>query len=95
MQFSIITSIYKNDNPLFVSQALDSMLVNQTIKPSEIVMVIDGPINNDLMEIIACYQTDYPSVLRVIKLSKNGGLGNALQIALENTKYELVARMDE
>ena len=39
--FSIITSIYKNDKPEFVRVALDSMLINQTVKPTEIVLVRD------------------------------------------------------
>ena len=40
--FSIITSVYKNDKPDFVRVALDSMLVEQSVKPTEIVLVRDG-----------------------------------------------------
>ena len=40
--FSVITSIYHNDTPDFVRVALDSMLVHQTLKPTEVVLVRDG-----------------------------------------------------
>ena len=41
-KFSVVTSVYRNDKPEFVRVALDSMLVEQTLKPSEIVLVQDG-----------------------------------------------------
>ena len=48
--FSIITSIYKNDKPEFVRVSLDSMLINQTIKPTEI---------NIMMSIINLIMVNY------------------------------------
>ena len=47
-QFSVITSVYKNDKEEFVRVALDSMLVNQSAKPAEIVLVQDGPVSENL-----------------------------------------------
>lgn len=44
LNFSIVTSVYKNDKPEFVRVALDSMLVHQSIKPDEIVLVKDGAV---------------------------------------------------
>ncbi|MBP0969334.1 MAG: glycosyltransferase [Oscillospiraceae bacterium] len=37
---------------------------------------------------------DHRTRLKVIRLKKNSGLGNALRTALENSSYGLVARMD-
>lgn len=93
-QFSIITSVYENDKPEFVRVALDSMLVNQSIKPSEIVLVQDGPVPGELSNLLSEYETKYPEVMNIIRLEKNGGLGNALKLGTETAKYELVARMD-
>lgn len=42
--FSVITSVYKNDRPEYIRAALDSMLVEQTMKPNEIVLVQDEPV---------------------------------------------------
>ena len=92
--FSIITSVYKNDKPEFVRVALDSMLVNQSTKPSEIVLVQDGPVSDELSSLLSEYETKYPEVMNIIRQEKNGGLGNALRLGTETAKYELVARMD-
>lgn len=93
-QFSIITSVYKNDKPEFVRVALDSMLVNQSVKPSEIVLVQDGPVPDELSNLLSEYETKYPEVMNIIRLEKNGGLGNALKLGTETAKYDIVARMD-
>lgn len=94
VKFSVCTSIYKNDKPEFVKVALDSMLVHQSVKPAEIVLVQDGPVPNGLSTLLTEYETKYPEVMHVIRLEKNGGLGNALKLGVENAKYDLCARMD-
>ena len=94
MKFSICSSVYKNDKPEFVRIALDSMLVSQSVKPDEIVLVQDGPVSGGLSSILSEYEKKYPDVMHVIRLEKNGGLGNALKLGVENAKNEIVARMD-
>lgn len=93
-KFSVITSVYKNDKPEYVRVALDSMLVNQTIKPAEIVLVQDGPVPAELSSLLNEYECKYAGVMNIIRLEKNGGLGNALKLGTETAKYDLVARMD-
>lgn len=92
--FSVCTSVYRNDKPDFVRVALDSMLVNQSVKPSEIVLVQDGPVPNELASLLQEYEDKYPSVMHIIRLEKNGGLGNALKLGVENAQYGICARMD-
>ena len=94
MDFSVCTSVYKNDNPDYVRVALDSMLVKQSVKPDEIVLVQDGPVPEELAVVLSDYEAKYPNVMHVIRLEKNGGLGNALKLGVENAKYETIARMD-
>ena len=93
-RFSVCTSVYKNDNPEFVKAALDSMLLDQSVHPSEIVLVQDGPIPTNLSSLLEEYEQQYCDVMHVIRLEKNGGLGNALRIGVENAKYDIIARMD-
>lgn len=93
-KFSVVTSVYRNDNPEFVRVALDSMLVYQTLKPSEIVLVQDGSVPVDLERLIFEYEAKYSDVMHIIRLDKNRGLGNALKLGVENATYSLVARMD-
>lgn len=94
MCFSVCTSVYKNDNPDFVRVALDSMLVNQTVKPDEIVLVQDGPVPEGLKVLLSEYEEEYATQMHIIRLEKNGGLGNALKLGVENAKNSLIARMD-
>ena len=94
VHFSVCTSVYKNDKPDYVKVALDSLLINQTVKPTEIVMVQDGPVLDATTRLLAEYRNKYGDALKVIVLEKNGGLGNALKIGVENARYDIIARME-
>ncbi len=93
LPFSVAISVYYKDNPIFFDRALQSITDNQTILPNEIVLVCDGPLNNQLDLVIEKYQRKY-SNLKVIRFTENKGLGNALKEAVSNSSYELIARMD-
>jgi len=89
MPFSVLMSVYHKDNPQWLKQAIDSVL-NNTVKPNQIVLVVDGQISNELEQVI----TEYKDSLDILRLEKNSGLGIALQQGLLKCKYPLVARMD-
>lgn len=91
--FSVAISVYKSDDPKFFDRALFSITETQTVKPDEIVLVVDGPVCEELNRVIEKYERLY-SIFHIIRLEKNGGLGNALKIAVESSKYDLIARMD-
>lgn len=55
--FSVAMSVYKNDNPEWFDKALESITVNQTVKPTEIVLVVDGPVSNTILTVIEKYKT--------------------------------------
>ena len=93
MNFSVLMSVYKNDNPDFFRTAVESVLVNQTVKPNELVLVVDGPVPESLKQMILNVQQECNEV-KIIWLDKNGGLGNALKIGLSECSNEVVARMD-
>ena len=93
-QFSICTSVYKNDSAEYVRIALDSMLVDQSVKPTEIVLVQDGSVPPELFALLSEYEEKYTNVMHIFRLEKNGGLGNALRLGVENAKYDIIARMD-
>lgn len=92
--FSVAMSVYKNDSPVFFDRALDSITTHQTVLPTEIVLVVDGPIPVEVDEVIEKYDAMFPALFHTIKLPQNGGLGNALRIAVENASCGLIARMD-
>lgn len=92
-EFSVCMSVYKNDNPADVAVALESV-IKQSVCPTEIVLVVDGPIHSELDILLRQYETRYADLFNVVRLAKNAGLGNALRLAVETSKYDLVARMD-
>ena len=93
MNFSVLISIYSKENPEYLYQALNSCIL-QTLKPTEIVLIKDGPITNELQATIDDFEKKNRGLLNVISLKKNQGLGVALNKGLLSCKYEIVARMD-
>ena len=93
-KFSVITSVYKNDRPEFVRIALNSMLVEQTLRPNEIILVRDGQVPESLDALLDEYETSYPGILNIIRKEYNEGLGEALKLGVESAKYDIIARMD-
>lgn len=92
-KYSVLMSLYKNENPNYLKQAIDSM-INQTVKPDEIVLVEDGPLTEELYVVVEQYKIKYPTLFRTVVNEKNLGLGIALNKGLSECKNELVARMD-
>jgi len=94
--FSIAMSVYIKDNAAFFDSALASV-INQSLKPSEIVLVVDGPVHDSIQKVIEKYsEICIEKGIRLItnKLDVNGGLGNSLRIAVEIAAYDIIARMD-
>ena len=91
--FSVAMSVYIKDDPQSFDRALESITDAQSIKPDEIVLVCDGELNDKLDTVIEKYQNKWP-IFNIIRLEQNGGLGNALRIAIESANNELIARMD-
>lgn len=95
MNFSVLISVYHKDNPEYFKLALESISVNQTLKPKQIVIVEDGPISKELENVINIVSNRCPYIeWTIIKREHNSGLASALNIGLNACKYEYVARMD-
>lgn len=86
-------SVYRNDKPEHFRKAVESISINQSIKPSEIIIVVDGPIP-DALEAELNYLIKCIPQIKPIWLPENKGLGNALNIGLQECSNEIVARMD-
>ena len=92
MYFSVLMSVYRREQPSFLSDSLASIF-KQTVPPDEVVLVKDGPLTVELEEVIACFVAEHPE-LKVVPLPVNAGLGRALNEGLKHCSHELVARMD-
>lgn len=91
--YSVLMSVYHKENPVYLYESITSIL-EQTILPSDFVLVCDGPLTNELDNVINEFEGRYPILFQIVRLDQNKGLGNALNIGLRYCKYNLVARMD-
>lgn len=93
MKFSVLMSVYYKENPNYLQQAIDSV-INQTVKPDEIVLVKDGEITKELENVIDKYLETYNNLFTIIEFKENKGLGIALAEGIKKSRNELIARMD-
>lgn len=92
-KYSFLMSVYHKEKPDYLELSIKSML-NQTIKPDEIVIVKDGPLTKELDDIINKCASKNKKIFTIVQLEKNMGLGLALNEGLKVARNELVARMD-
>lgn len=93
LQFSVLISVYKKEKTEYLRTALQS-IINQTLKPSEIVIVKDGLLTRDLDDCIKEYESQYSELIKIIAFKENRGLGLALRDGVIACKYDYIARMD-
>lgn len=94
MAFTVLMSVFKGDDPSHLEEALQSLWNNQSVQPSEVILVVDGPVPQTLEAVLTEWQKDLGSVLALIRFEQNQGLGGALHHGLSIASNELVARMD-
>ena len=86
-------SLYIKEKPEYFDECMQSVL-NNTVLPNEIVIVLDGPITDELQEVLNKYVSKEPSLYKVVPLETNQGLGLALREGIQHCSNELVARVD-
>lgn len=83
--------VYGGDSPEHFRAAVESILF-QTAAPDEVVIVVDGPVPEELDSLLCTYEKD--PVFKVIRLPENLGHGEARRKSLAACTYPLVALMD-
>lgn len=91
--YSVLMSVYYKENPIWLRESIDSIL-KQSISPSQLVIVKDGPLTEELDEVLKEYTDNYLELIRVVELPENMGLGIALQKGVLACEHEIVVRMD-
>lgn len=84
-------SLYDKELPESLHECFNSLYL-QSLKPTEIICVFDGPVNESLSNVVTEWQKRINII--TIKLENNVGLGEALNIGLKECSYDIVARMD-
>lgn len=92
-KYSVLMSVYYKENAQWFDEAIKCMF-EQTIKPTEFVLVQDGKLTDELYRVVEKYKELYPNILKIIAIEKNIGLGPALRKGVEKCSCEYIARMD-
>ena len=92
-KFSVLMSLYIKEKKEYFEACMESM-IGQTVHPTEIVIVFDGPLSKELKESVFQYQNQHPGWIKIIDNKQNKGLGLALADGVPACTYDLIARMD-
>ena len=90
--YSVLMSVYRKEKPENLITSVDSVMA-QTIVPNDFVIVIDGPLGDDLYKALDLLKDKYHCI-NTIRLETNQGLGQSLTIGIKETKNDIVMRMD-
>ena len=91
--YSVLMAVYVKDIPEWYALAVESM-ANQTHRPDEIIIVNDGPLTPALLQTQQELTERYGDLIRIIALEKNGGLAEAMRLAVNASRCQWMARMD-
>ena len=91
--YSVLITVYYKETPENLTASIESML-NQTVRPSDIVLVCDGPLDGRLNKIIHRFTTEYGGLFQVMRLNENVGIGSANNAGIQHCRHELVAKID-
>lgn len=92
MKFSVLTTVYKKETPENLRKSLLSSY-QQTLKPTEIILVCDGELTEELDREIEKLQREIP-ILKVFRLPENLGSGPASLFGVNHCQTDFIARMD-
>ena len=81
--FSALMPVHNQIDPKLFKKALQSVIEN-SLKPSEFVIVLDGPLKQELNWIISNYSDNKKVNIKTIRLKENRGIVDALNLGLEN-----------
>lgn len=90
-EFSVLISLYERERPEFLDECLHSV-AEQSWRAAEVVMVLDGPVGPELMQIVSKWQETLP--LTTVPLEQNLGLGPALAHGIAHCRFDIVVRVD-
>jgi len=94
MTISVLMSVYKSEHPAFMDRSLHSIWTDQTLKPDQIILIKDGPIGEDLQEVVDVWKERLEGKLLLHQNSENMGLTKSLNVGLQYVTSDLIARMD-
>ncbi len=92
-QVSVVLNIWGNDNEGSLVRSLQSIQM-QNHEPDEVLVVVDGPINERLDKIIQDFAKTASFLVKQIDLPIAAGLWNARNVGIHAAEHELIAVHD-
>jgi len=92
--FSLLMPVYGGDRAAHVRRALRSAVEDQTVHPDQVVIVRDGPVDDDLAACLDDVRANCPVPVTFVPLPHHTGLGPTLDQGLGACWFDVVARMD-
>lgn len=92
-RYTVLMSVYYKEKPEYLRISINSML-DQTVKPSEFIIVEDGPLTPQLYSVIDTFTKENRRLFKIVKNKKNLGLGPSLNKGIQMSTNEFIARMD-
>ncbi len=92
--FSVLLPVYHRDDPAHLERSFRSVTHEQTLRPSEVVVVRDGPVGPSLTAALQRCVASSAVPVRAVELEQNVGLAHALEEGLAHCRFEIVARQD-
>ncbi len=95
--FSVLMSVYAGDRPAAFAAAIASVTTEQTLAPSELVLVVDGPVPAGIAAVLRRVEAGELTgtvPVRLVALPGNVGLALALEEGLDACRHSIVARAD-
>lgn len=91
---SALISTYATEQATNLAASLESLYC-QTFPPTQVVLVLDGPVGKDQEDVVTRFASDnrVPQ-LTVVRLPSNAGLAEAMNAGLQHCSGEFVMRMD-
>ena len=93
-KLSVLISVYKKEKVQYLNRALMSVWDDQILKPNEIILIKDGPLNSELDNLIDDWQIKLGKHMIVLKNESNLGLTKSLNKGIKFINSKYVARMD-
>jgi glycosyltransferase involved in cell wall biosynthesis len=93
-EFSLLLPVYAGDKAEYLTKAFRSSVDEQTLRPTEVVIVRDGPVSAELEATLARLASTSPVPTRILRVEENAGLAHALELGLRECSFDVVARMD-
>lgn len=91
--YSVLMSVYAKEKPEYLRASIESVLA-QSVKTDDFVIICDGPLTEELDEVLKEVSKGQEELFQIHRLSFNVGIGRALNVGIKLCKHDIVARMD-